>query len=402
MLNIDVMNLINLQKTFLAKTYNPLNIVINRGKGIYLYDTNKNKYLDFLSGYSAINQGHSHPKIIKSAKRQLDRITITSRFVYNDQLSKWSKYTCNFFNYEKVLPINTGVEGVETAMKLARKFGYVYKGIETDKAKIITFKNNYHGRTICALSCSSNPLYRKNFGPYSNGFINLEYNNIESVKSAIESDPNICAVLVEPIQGEGGINVPDDGYLYKLKKVCESHNVLLIADEIQTGIGRTGKLLCVDYDNVKPDVLILGKSLGGGIIPISCVLSNEKLMDLFDIGSHGSTFGGNPLACAISMKSLEVIKGEGMIENAYNMGNYFRQNIDSHYLIKDVRGRGLLNGIEFDKDLNTNDICSALMKNGMLSKDAGNNTVRFCPPLIINKTQMDTGIEIINKVIKEL
>ena len=402
MLNIDVMNLINLQKTFLAKTINPLNIVINKGRGIYLYDTNKNKYLDFLSGYSAINQGHSHPKIIKTAKKQLGQLTISSRFFYNDKLSNWAKYTCNFFSYEKVLPMNSGAEGVETAIKLARKFGYVYKGIEPDKAKIITFNNNFHGRTIGVLSGSSNTLYRKNFGPYSNGFINVEFNNIDSVTSSIENDPNICAVLVEPIQGEGGINVPDNGYLYRLKQVCEENNVLFIADEIQTGIGRTGKLLCVDYDNVKPDVLILGKSLGGGIIPISCVLSNEKLMDLFDIGSHGSTFGGNPLACAISMKSLEVIESEGMIENAYNMGNYFRQNIDSHPLIKDVRGRGLLNGIQFVKAVDTNEVCNKLMQNGMLSKDAGGNTVRFCPPLIINKTQMDKGIEIINKVIKEI
>jgi ornithine--oxo-acid transaminase len=402
------MNFINLQKTFLANTITPLNIVINRGKNIYLYDTNKNKYLDFLSGYSAANQGHLHPKIVKAAKRQLNQITVTSRFFYNDQLSNWAKYTCNFFSYEKVLPMNSGAEAVETAIKLARKFGYVHKGIEADKAKIITFNNNFHGRTIGVLSGSSNSLYRKHFGPYSNGFINVEYNNLESVKTAIVSDPNICAILVEPIQGEGGINVPDDAYLYKLKQLCEKHNILFIADEIQTGIGRTGKLSCVDYDNVKPDVLILGKSLGGGIVPISCILSNSELMSLFDLGSHGSTFGGNPLACAISMKSLEVITGEGMIENSYNMGNYFRSNIETSPLIREVRGRGLLNGIEFNKDmllykkLDTNDICNMLMTNGMLSKDAGRNTVRFCPPLTINKAQMNKGIEIINKTIREI
>ena len=402
------MNFINLQKTFLAKTITPLNIVINRGNNIYLYDTNKNKYLDFLSGYSAVNQGHLHPKIVKTAKKQLNNITVTSRFFYNDKLSNWSKYVCNFFSYEKVLPMNSGAEGVETAIKLARKFGYVHKGIEVDKAKIITFNNNFHGRTIGVLSGSSNSLYRKQFGPYSNGFVNVEYNNLESVKAVIRTDPNICAILIEPIQGEGGINVPHDGYLYKLKKLCEDQGILFIADEIQTGIGRTGKLSCVDYDNVKPDILILGKSLGGGIVPISCILSNRELMDLFDLGSHGSTFGGNPFACAISMKSLEVIKSEGMIENAYNMGNYFRTNIELSPLIREVRGRGLLNGIEFnteallDKKIDTNMICNMLMNNGLLSKDAGRNTVRFCPPLTINKTQMDKGIEIINKTIKEI
>jgi ornithine--oxo-acid transaminase len=396
------MKAIQLQKQYLAKIFNSLNIVINKGRNVYLYDTDKNKYLDFLSGYSAINQGHSHPEIIREAKRQLNKLTITSRFFHNDKLSEWSEYTCKYFNYEKVLPINSGAEAVETAIKLARKFAYVYKKIEGDLAKIITFNNNFHGRTIGVLSGSCNDFYRQDFGPFSNGFIKCKYNDLESLKTAIDTDPNVCAILIEPIQGEGGIIVPDDGYLADIKKLCEANNILLIADEIQTGIGRTGKLSCVDYENVKPDILILGKSLGGGVIPISCILSSSYLMDLFEVGTHGSTFGGNPFACAVSKKSLEVIKNEGMVENSYNMGNYFRKNIDNSPLIKDVRGKGLFNGIEFNKDINTYDICYKLMKNGLLVKDAGNNTVRFSPPLTINKAQLDKGLEIINKTIKDI
>jgi ornithine--oxo-acid transaminase len=393
---------IRLQQKHLASIYKSLNIVINKGKNVYLYDSDNKKFLDFLSGYSAINQGHLHPKIIKEAKKQLNTLTIASRFFHNDKLSEWAEYTCNFFNYDKVIPINSGAEGVETAIKLARKFGYVHKNIERDEAKIITFNNNFHGRTVGVLSGSSNEFYRQHFGPFLNGFINCDYNNLESVKSAINNNPNVCAILVEPIQGEGGINVPNDGFIKSLKTLCESHNILLIADEIQTGIGRTGKLSCVDYDNVKPDIMILGKSLGGGIVPISCILADTYLMDLFQVGTHGSTFGGYPFACAISKTALEVIKEEGMIENSYNMGNYFRSNILNSPLIKDIRGRGLLNGIEFHKDISTYDVCYKLMRNGLLAKDAGNNTVRFCPPLTINKKQMDRGLEIINKTIKEL
>lgn len=396
------MKAIQLQKQYLAKIFNSLNIVINKGRNVYLYDTNKNKYLDFLSGYSAINQGHSHPEIIREAKRQLNELTITSRFFHNDKLSEWSEYICKYFNYEKVLPINSGAEGVETAIKLARKFGYVHKKIQKDNAKIITFNNNFHGRTIGILSGSSNEFYREDFGPFSNGFIKCKYNDLESLKTAIDTDPNVCAILIEPIQGEGGIIVPDDGYLANIKKLCEANNILLIADEIQTGIGRTGKMSCVDYEDVKPDILILGKSLGGGIIPISCILSSSHLMDLFQVGTHGSTFGGNPFACAVSKKSLEVVKNEGMVENSYNMGNYFRKNIDNSPLIKDIRGKGLFNGIEFHKEINTYDICYKLMNNGLLVKDAGNNTVRFSPPLTINKTQIDKGLEIINKTIKDI
>lgn len=393
---------IRLQQKYLASIYKSLNIVINKGKNVYLYDSDKNKYLDFLSGYSAINQGHLHPKIIKEAKKQLNTLTIASRFFHNDKLSEWAEYTCKYFNYDKVIPINSGAEGVEAAIKLARKFGYVHRNIERDEAKIITFNDNFHGRTVGVLSGSTNEFYRQHFGPFLNGFINCEYNNLESVKQAIKSNPNICAILVEPIQGEGGINVPSDGFLKGLKTLCETHNMLFIADEIQTGIGRTGKLSCVDYDGIKPDVMILGKSLGGGIVPISCILADSHLMDLFQVGTHGSTFGGYPFACAISKKALEVIKEEDMIENSYNMGNYFRNNIHSSPLIRDIRGKGLLNGIEFHRDISTYDVCYKLMKNGMLVKDAGNNTVRFCPPLTINKRQMNKGLEIINNTIKQL
>jgi ornithine--oxo-acid transaminase len=403
----SVKNLIHLEKKFVANTYKPLNLVINKAKNIYLYDINKNKYLDFLSGYSAVNQGHLHPEIVKEAKKQLNRVSVTSRSFYTDKLSEWSEYICKYFSYEKVLPMNSGAEAVETAIKLARRHGYVNKNIEKDQSKIITFNNNFHGRTIGVLSGSTNNSYKENFGPYSDGFIHCPFNNLEAVRNIAYNNPNICAILIEPIQGEGGVLVPEDSYLYEVQKICKEKNILLICDEIQTGIGRTGKLICSDYDRVKPDVLILGKSLGGGIVPISCILSNTNLMNLFDMGSHGSTFGGNPFACAISMKSLEVINSEGMIENAYDMGYYFRQNIEKNPLIKDVRGKGLLNGIEIHQEelskrkLDMYDICEKLMMNGLLAKNA-NNTIRFSPPLVINKKQMNEGLQIINSTLKQL
>ncbi len=402
------MNFIHLEKKFLASTYKSLNLVINNGKNVYLYDTNKNKYIDFLSGYSAVNQGHLHPEIIKEAKKQLNKLTVTSRSFYTDKLSEWSEYVCKYFNYEKVLPMNSGAEAVETAIKLARRFGYSNKNIPENKTKIITFNNNFHGRTIGVLSGSTNNSYRQGFGPYSDGFINCQFNNLDMVRSIAYNNPDICAILIEPIQGEGGVIVPDDGYLYQIKKICEEKNILLMSDEIQTGIGRTGKLLCSEYDKIKPDVIILGKSLGGGITPISCVMSNANLMNLFDLGSHGSTFGGNPFACAVSIKSLEVVENEGMVENSYDMGYYFRQNIDKSPLIKQVRGKGLLNGIEFNKDeldkrkLDTYDICEKFMLNGLLAKNANNTTIRFSPPLVINKKQMNEGLHIINSTIKQL
>ena len=382
--------------------------IVNKGKNVYLYDINKNKYLDFLSGFSAVNQGHLHPEIIKEAKKQLNKITVTSRSFHTDKLSEWSEYICKYFNYDKVLPMNSGAEAVETSIKLARRFGYEKKNISKDKCQILTFENNFHGRTIGVLSGSNNESYKKNFGPYSDGFVLCPYNNLDSVRSIAYNNPNVCAILIEPIQGEGGVIVPEDGYLYELSKICKEKNILLIADEIQTGLGRTGKLICSEYDRVKPDILILGKSLAGGVVPMSCILANNSLMNLFDLGSHGSTFGGNPFACAVSMKSLEVIESDGMIENSYDMGYYFRQNIEKNELIKEVRGKGLLNGVEFDEEklkknnLTTYDICEKLMVNGLLAKNASKNTIRFSPPLVINKKQMNEGIEIINNTFKQL
>ncbi len=401
-------HLIHLEQKFVANTFKSLNLVITKGKGAYLYDTNKKKYLDFLCGFSAANQGHSHPEIIKEAKKQLDKVTITSRTVYTDKLSLWSEYVCNYFNYDKVLPMNSGAEGVETAIKLARRYGYINKGIENNKAKIITFKNNFHGRTIGVISASTNDSYKENFGPYSDGFIFCEYNNLESVRSIAYNNPDICAILIEPIQGEGGIQIPDNGYLTGIKKICEEKNLLLIGDEIQSGLGRTGKMLCFDYDNIKPDILILAKSLGGGIVPISCILASNKLMNLFNVGSHGSTFGGNPFACAVSMKALEVIKNEGLVEKSYELGQYFRNNIAPNPLIKEVRGKGLFNGIEFNIDelnkrnIDTYAICEKILENGVISKNANNNVVRFTPPLIITKSQLDTGLQSINLALKKL
>ncbi len=349
-----------------------------------------------------------HPKIIKEAKNQLNKLTITSRSFHSDKLALWSEYVCNYFNYDKVLPMNSGAEAVETAIKLARKFGYVNKNIKYGNAKIITFNNNFHGRTIEVLSGSTNNSYKHYFEPFSDGFINCEFNNLEMFKNIIYNNSNVCAALIEPIQGEGGVIVPDNGYLFELKKICHQNKILFIADEIQTGIGRTGKLLCSEYDNVKPDIVILAKSLGGGIVPISCIVASNDLMNLFDIGSHGFTFGGNPFACAVSIKSLEVVRDEEMIKNAYEMGCYFRENINYSPLIKQIRGKGLLNGIEFkvdelnEKKLDLYEICEKFMNNGLLAKNTSMNTIRFSPPLIINKEQMDNALEIINNTISKL
>ncbi len=401
-------NFVHKEKKYIANTYKSLNITINKGKGIYLYDINKNKYFDYLSGYSAANFGHLHPEIIKESKKQLNKLTIISRSFYNDKLSEWGEYICKYFNYDQVLPMNTGSEGVESAIKIARRYGYVKKNIEKDKATIITFNNNFHGRTIGVLSGSNNNSYKRNFGPYSDGFYYCDFNNLDSVRSIAYNNPNICAILLEPIQGEGGVLVPDDGYLSELKKICQEKDILLIMDEIQTGLGRTGKLICSEYEKIKPDILILGKSLGGGIIPISCILANANIMNLFDIGSHGSTFGGNPLACAVSIKALEILDKEGIIENSFDMGYIFRGNIEKNILINDIRGKGLLNAIEFNIDelkkrnIDTYDICEKLMFNGLLAKNANNNTIRFSPPLIINKKQILDGTNIINNTIKQL
>lgn len=400
-----ITNFIAREIKYSANTYKSLNVVINKAKGVHVWDINNKMYLDFLSGYSAVNQGHCHPKIVQTAKDQLDLVTITSRSFYNDKLGEWSEYVTNYFNYDKVLPMNSGAEAVESAIKLARRWGTQNK----KGNKIITFKNNFHGRTIGVLSGSSNKDYKKGFGPFTKNFILSDFNDTENTRNILENTPDVCAILIEPIQAEGGVVIPKKNYLKDLYDLCKKKNILFIADEIQTGIGRTGKLNCVDYDCIKPDINILGKSLGGGIVPISCILANNHIMSVMNLGSHGSTFGGNPFACAVSMKSLEVVKKEHMIKNSEVMGEIFRNNIEKNVLIKEVRGKGLLNGIEFNEEelkkrkLDTYKICEKFMESGLLCKNTNNgNVIRFSPPLIINYEDMNTGLEIINKTIHNL
>ncbi len=399
----NALDLISKEKQYIAPTHCPLEVVISRADGIFLYDTNRSRYFDFLSGYSAVNQGHLHPDIIRAAHCQLKKQTLNSRAFYNDVFSTWAEYICKRFDYNQVMAQNSGVEAVETAVKLARRFGVIMKNQSTPQ--IISFRNNFHGRTLGALSASSNELYRKDFGPFDNGFVNLPYNDVASVENELVKNPNISAILVEPIQGEGGINVPDADFMAKMKLCSLKHNVLLIADEIQTGLGRTGKMLCTDYSDIKPDVHILGKSLGGGVIPISCILSNN--LNLFDLGSHGTTFGGNPLACAISIESVKVIDRYKLVRNSFVRGQQFRDSIVPNKLIKEVRGKGLLNGIEFDKNtmrelrITPHIICNELMKNGLLTKNNG-DVIRFCPPLTITKDEMNKAVEIINDTLNQI
>jgi ornithine--oxo-acid transaminase len=399
------LNIIKNEISHSANIYKPLQVLITSGKGIYVLDYNNNKYIDFLSGYSAANLGHSHPKIIQSAKLQLDKITILSRSFYNDKTAEWTKFICNYFNYDKVIAMNTGAEAVETAIKIARRWGYKYKG----DSKIIAFNNNFHGRTIGVLSASSNNSYKQGFGPFCDNFLLAPYNDVKSVELLLENRKDICAILIEPIQGEGGVIIPDDTYLYDLYNLCKKYNVLFIADEIQSGLGRTGSLLCCDIFNIKPDILILGKSLGGGIVPISAVLTSNDIMNVLDYGAHGSTFGGNPFACAISIDVLNIINDEKIVENSFVMGNIFRNGISNIDIIKKVRGKGLFNAIEFDekilnkKNITTFDICNKLMENGLLAKNTNHNSViRFTPPLIIKESEMLDGLNIINKTIQLL
>jgi len=397
---------IELEEKYGAHNYHPLPVVLKKGEGVYVWDVEGEKYFDFLSAYSAVNQGHCHPKIIKALNDQASTLTLTSRAFYNDILGEYEKFITEFFGYDKVLPMNTGVEGGETAVKLARKWAYLNKGIPKNKAKIIFVQGNFWGRTLAAISSSDDPLSTKDFGPFMPGYEIIPYNDLISLEESLK-DPNVAAFMVEPIQGEAGVVVPDEDYLFKAYELCKKNNVLFIADEVQTGIARTGKLICCDHHGFKPDILILGKALSGGVFPVSAVLSSDEVMLTIKPGEHGSTFGGNPLGCKVAMAALRVIKDENLSKNSELMGNYFREKLNRYIvkskIIKLVRGKGLLNAIVINDHEESNtawDICLKLKENGLLAKPTHGNIIRFAPPLIINKNQIDQAVDIIIKSVK--
>ncbi|PKV51692.1 ornithine--oxo-acid transaminase [Aquimarina sp. MAR_2010_214] len=399
---------IELEDKYGAHNYHPLPVVLNKGEGVYVWDVEGKKYYDFLSAYSAVNQGHCHPKIVGAMVNQAQTLTLTSRAFYNDKLGEYEKFATEYFGFDKILPMNTGAEAVETALKLCRKWAYEKKGIPENEAQIIVCENNFHGRTTTIISFSNDPVARKNFGPYTAGFIKIEYDNLSALEQALESNKNIAGFLVEPIQGEAGVYVPSEGFLAKAKALCEKHNVLFIADEVQTGIARTGKLLAVDHENVKPDILILGKALSGGAYPVSGVLANDTIMSVIKPGNHGSTFGGNPVAAVVAIAALEVVRDEKLAENAEELGQLFRSELDKY--IKEskianlVRGKGLLNAIVINDDEESEtawNICVALKENGLLAKPTHGNIIRFAPPLVMNREQLLDCVSIIIKTIKE-
>jgi ornithine--oxo-acid transaminase len=396
---------INLEDKYGAHNYHPLEVVIDKGKGVWVWDVEGKKYLDFLSAYSAVNQGHCHPKIIDALTEQAQKLTLTSRAFYNSVLGEYEKYVTEYFGYDKVLPMNTGVEADETAFKLARKWAYNIKGIPENKAKIIFCEGNFHGRTMMAVSASNDPDCKYGYGPYLPGIELIPFNNIPALEKALE-DPNVCAFLVEPIQGEAGVMVPDDGYLKKACDICKSKNVLFIADEVQTGLCRTGKLLACDHENVKPDILILGKALSGGVMPISAVLADDEIMLTIKPGQHGSTFGGNPLAGKVAIAALKVLKEEKLAENAEKLGNYFRQEIQKIVeeldIVRLVRGKGLLNAIVIKPTKSGKtawDVCIEFKANGLLAKPTHGDIIRFAPPLVITKEEIDFAIDVIRNVL---
>ena len=409
---------IELEKKHGAHNYHPLPVVLCRGEGVYVWDVEGNKYYDFLSAYSAVNQGHCHHKIVNAMVAQAKTLSITSRAFYNDVLGTYEKYVTEYFGFDKVLPMNTGAEAVETALKLCRKWAYEVKGIDENKAEIIVCENNFHGRTTTIISFSNDPIARKNFGPFTNGFIKIEYDNIIALKSALENNKNVAGFLVEPIQGEAGVYVPSEGYLKSAKELCEEYGVLFIADEVQTGIARTGRLLatcgncscedknCYGTTDVKPDVLILGKALSGGAYPVSAVLANDSIMNVIKPGNHGSTFGGNPIAASVAVAALDVVREEDLAENAERLGKIFRKELSSfaeeNKWIKKVRGKGLLNAIlinDTEESTTAWEICLRLRDNGLLAKPTHGNIIRFAPPLVMNEDELLDCISIIKKTI---
>lgn len=382
-----------------AHNYLPLPIVISEAEGVWVKDPEGHRYMDMLAAYSAVNQGHRHPKIIQSVKEQADKVTLVSRAFHSDNLGEWYEKICQLSGKEKALPMNTGAEAVETALKAARRWAYEVKGIKPNEAEIIAMEGNFHGRTMAPVSLSSEKEYHRGYGPLLEGFQNVEFGNIAQLKAAINE--NTAAVLIEPIQGEAGINIPPEGYLKEVRALCDEHNVLFIADEIQAGLGRTGKLFATDWDNVKPDIYILGKALGGGVLPISVVLADSEVLDVFTPGSHGSTFGGNPLACAASIAALDVIIDEDLPGRSLELGEYFKKALleINHPAIKEVRGRGLFIGIELHE--NARPYCERLKEEGLLCKETHDTVIRFAPPLVITKEELDYAIEKVKKVFSE-
>lgn len=391
---------INREERYGAHNYHPLPVVLKKGEGVFMWDVDDKRYFDFLSGYSAVNQGHAHPKIVEALVHQASQLTLTSRAFHNNLLGEYEAYICNYFGYDKVLPMNTGVEAVETALKLARRWGYDVKQVPNNEAVILVCEHNFHGRTLNVISFSTDSSSTHHFGPFMSGYQVIPYNDIAALAAALDH-PNVVGFLVEPIQGEAGVVVPDDGYLSKAAALCKAHNVLLIADEIQTGLCRTGALLACDHEQVKPDVLILGKALSGGTIPVSAVLCNDDIMLTIQPGEHGSTYGGNPLACAVAMASLEVLKEENMAENAAVLGAYFRKELIAlqHPNIAVVRGKGLLNAIQIQHPNSDAawDLCMTMMQHGLLAKPTHGDKIRFAPPLCITKAQIDEALAIIKK-----
>jgi ornithine--oxo-acid transaminase len=404
-LSATTQHYLDLEEKYGAHNYHPLPVVLERGGGVFLYDVDGKRYYDFLSGYSAVNQGHCHPKIIAALTTQAQKLTLTSRAFHSNLLGEYEKFITEYFGYDKVLPMNTGVEAVETAIKLARRWGYVVKGIEQNKAKIIVCSHNFHGRTTGVISFSTDPSATNNFGPFINGFEVIPYNDLVALEKALQ-DTTVCGFLFEPIQGEAGVMVPDEGYYKGIKTLCEEYNVLMIADEIQTGLARTGTMLACDYENVSADILILGKALSGGTIPVSAVLANDEIMMTIKPGEHGSTYGGNPLACAVAVAALQVLKEEDMVQNASDMGKLLRdelQKIQSPY-ITTIRGRGLLNAIVI-KHPNPEaawELCLLMKENGLLAKPTHGDKIRFAPPLVINREQILECVGIIDKSLQQL
>jgi ornithine--oxo-acid transaminase len=398
--------LMELENKYGAHNYHPLPVVLDRGKGVYVWDVEGKKYFDFLSAYSAVNQGHCHPQIVNALIEQTQKLTLTSRAFYNSQLGLYEEFICKYFGYEKVLPMNTGAEAVETAIKLCRKWAYEKKGLANNEAQIVVCENNFHGRTTTIISFSIDADAYNNYGPYTPGFVVIPYNNVDALENVLKNNPNIAGFLVEPIQGEAGAYVPDAGYLSSCAELCSKHNVLFIADEVQTGIARTGKLLACDYENVHPDILILGKALSGGVYPVSAVLSSAAIMDVFHPGQHGSTFGGNPVAAAVAVSALQVVKDEQLAGKAYELGEYFRTEMaafcENSKIASFVRGKGLLNALIINNENHKNlawDICIKLAENGLLAKPTHTNIIRFAPPLVISKEELKQCVEIICKTV---
>ncbi|RPG57928.1 MAG: ornithine--oxo-acid transaminase [Flavobacteriales bacterium TMED191] len=398
-------NIIDLELKYGAHNYHPLPVVLEKGDGVFVWDVEGNRYYDFLSAYSAVNQGHCHPDIISALNQQASKLTLTSRAFHNDILGRYERYITQLFGYDKVLPMNTGVEGGETANKLARKWGYLKKNIPENKARIIFAKGNFWGRTLAAISSSDDPSSYKGFGPYMPGYDLIPYNDLNALESELK-DSNVCAFMVEPIQGEAGVVVPDDGYLAGVRQLCNKYNVLFIADEVQTGIARTGKMLACDYELARPDILILGKALSGGVFPVSAVLADDEIMLCIKPGEHGSTYGGNPLACQVAMAALKVVEDEKLADNSFKLGNLFRDELNefikTNKLVKSIRGKGLLNAILINDSPNSStawDICMKMKENGLLAKPTHGNIIRLAPPLVINKIQLLECISIIKDTI---